>query len=236
MTALAVVLAATAAWLWRAPAPEPRLRRMLVAPEAAGGDPPASRLPVLAGLLGAVGALVLVGGVVGTAAAVASVALVPRLARRLESRAGRRRREDLARQAPDVTELLAATLASGSTPNAALAAVAAAVDEPMRSTLRPVLAALELGADPVQAWLGTDVSLRPVAQAVARSSLSGAPLAPLLARLADDMRRDRQQVVEIAARAAGVRAVAPLGACFLPAFVLVGVVPVVVSLAAGLLG
>ena len=33
----------------------------------------------------------------------------------------------------------------------------------------------------------------------------------------------------------GVRAVAPLGACFLPAFVLVGVVPVVVSLATGLL-
>jgi hypothetical protein len=34
-----------------------------------------------------------------------------------------------------------------------------------------------------------------------------------------------------AARSAGVRAVAPLGLCFLPAFVLVGVVPTVVGLA-----
>ena len=68
-----------------------------------------------------------------------------------------------------------------------------------------------------------------------RSAASGAPLAGVLARVAEDLRRDRQQVVEVAARAAGVRAVAPLGACFLPAFVLVGVVPVVVSLATGLL-
>ena len=45
------------------------------------------------------------------------------------------------------------------------------------------------------------------------------------------MRRDRQRAVEVAAQAAGVRAVAPLAACFLPAFLLLGVVPVVASLA-----
>ena len=37
------------------------------------------------------------------------------------------------------------------------------------------------------------------------------------------------------ARRAGVQAVGPLAACFLPAFVLVGVVPVVVGVAQALL-
>ncbi len=236
MTAAAVLLAALAAWLWRSPAPEPRLRQVLGAGRPPPDGTPRGQLPVAAAVVAAVGAVALIGGVGGVAAAIGCLVLVPRLSRRLESRAGRRRREDLARQAPDVAELFAATLASGATPAAALAAMTAAIDEPMRSTLRPVLAALELGADPAQAWRGIDPSLRPVAQAVVRSAQSGAPLAQLLARLTDDMRRDRQQAVELAARAAGVRAVAPLGACFLPAFVLVGVVPVVVSLATGLLG
>ena len=64
-----------------------------------------------------------------------------------------------------------------------------------------------------------------------RSAQSGAPLSTVLARIAQDMRRDRHAAVEVAARSAGVRAVAPLAACFLPAFLLVGVVPVVASLA-----
>jgi hypothetical protein len=37
--------------------------------------------------------------------------------------------------------------------------------------------------------------------------------------------------VEVAARSAGVRSVAPLAACYLPAFILLGIVPVVASMA-----
>jgi hypothetical protein len=40
----------------------------------------------------------------------------------------------------------------------------------------------------------------------------------------------------VAARAVAVRAAAPLGLCFLPAFVLLGVVPTVLGLARGVLG
>ena len=64
---------------------------------------------------------------------------------------------------------------------------------------------------------------------------TGAPLSSVLARIAEDMRRDRQVAVEVAARSAGVKAVAPLAACFLPAFLLLGVVPVVAALASSLL-
>ena len=108
----------------------------------------------------------------------------------------------------------------------------------MRSALAPVTAALRLGADPTRAWLmvGSVESLAPIADAVVRSARSGAPLARLLSRLADDLRRDHHRSVEVAARAAGVRAVAPLALCFLPAFLLLGVVPVVASLAGALAG
>lgn len=243
MTAFAVLCAALAAWLWRAPPPEPRLRLLmrddLVDRRAGSGAPsrgPSTRLPVLAALLGAAGAVILIGGIAGVAAAVACVVLVPRLARRLESRGTRRRREELERVAPDVADLLAATLASGSPPSVALTAVAAASGAAVGDALRPVLAAIGLGADPAVAWTGVDPVLRPIAVAMVRSAQSGAPLSEVLARVAEDLRRDRQQAIEVAARSAGVRAVVPLSACFLPAFVLVGVVPVVVSLATGLLG
>ncbi len=236
MTFLAVVCAAVAAGLWRAPAPEPRLRRLV---RTRDDDASVRRsplpLPVVAATLAAVGCLVLVGGAVGVVAGIACVVLVPRLARRLESRSGRRHREELERLAPDVADLLAATIASGSPPSVALAAVAGACGPVVGEALRPVLAAIGLGAEPSLAWQASDPALRPIAGAMVRSAASGAPLAGVLARVAEDLRRDRQQVVEVAARAAGVRAVAPLGACFLPAFVLVGVVPVVVSLATGLL-
>jgi pilus assembly protein TadC len=147
-------------------------------------------------------------------------------------------REDLARQAPVVVDLLAATLASGSAMRPALAAVCAAVDQPAQGVLRPVAAALDLGADASTAWepLARDPVLGPVAAAVIRSARTGAPLSAMLSRVAGDLRRERRTVVEVAARTAGIRAVLPLAACFLPAFVLLGVVPIVAALAAGLLG
>ncbi|MCW2777557.1 MAG: hypothetical protein JWN17_1282, partial [Frankiales bacterium] len=56
-----------------------------------------------------------------------------------------------------------------------------------------------------------------------------------VARLAADARAEARSAAEQRARRAGVLAVAPLGLCFLPAFVLLGVVPVVVGLAGPLL-
>ena len=48
-----------------------------------------------------------------------------------------------------------------------------------------------------------------------------------MGRLSDDLRRASRADVESRARAVGVKAAVPLGVCLLPAFVLVGVVPLV---------
>ena len=70
---------------------------------------------------------------------------------------------------------------------------------------------------------------------VHRAAGSGTALAPSLARLANDQRRVARTAAEARARAAGVQAVAPLGLCFLPAFMLLGVVPAIAGIASTIL-
>ena len=243
MSVIAALLAAAAAWLWLAPAPEPRARALL--PFASLPPTPLHSRPRLSTVVGtrlaaavaALGAVVMVGGVVGIVMGAACLLVVPRLLGRLEPRADRDRRAAIAAQAPLVADLLGATLAAASPMGAALAAVSDAVGTPAQDSLRPVVAALDLGADTASAWapLLPDPSLGAVAAAAVRSADTGAPLSAVLARIADDLRREHQAAVEVAARTAGVRAVLPLAACFLPAFLLLGVVPVVAALAGGLM-
>jgi pilus assembly protein TadC len=62
-----------------------------------------------------------------------------------------------------------------------------------------------------------------------RSGRSGAALALALHRAADTARAAAETAGDAAGRRAGVLLVLPVGLCFLPAFVLLGVVPVAVG-------
>lgn len=237
MTVVAAALVAMTAWL-------------LVRPARFRSSDPVRRSPPHRGLmatrirsarvlslgLGAVLALV-VGGVPGVVVG-AGVALAgPRVLAGLESRGQRQRRLQLERQTPIVADLLATCLAAGATPRDSVRAVARAVGEPIATPLSTLTGALDLGADPIDAWaaLAAEPGLRQVGRAGSRSAQTGAPLASLLAAVAEDQRDEARSRAEAAARAAGVRSVAPLVACFLPAFILIGIVPVVASLALPLL-
>jgi Flp pilus assembly protein TadB len=129
-------------------------------------------------------------------------------------------------------DLLAAALRAGAPVDRAAAAVADALDGPLGERLERTARSLRLGAGPPEAWAhlaGVPGADRLIAAAV-RSSASGGALAGALTRLADDLRADRSVAAEAAARRAGVLIVLPLGLCFLPAFLLAGLVPVVVAL------
>jgi Flp pilus assembly protein TadB len=150
---------------------------------------------------------------------------------RLEGEGVRRERERLERQAPLVVDLVAACLASGSALDRALDAAARAVGEPASGVLLRATASLRLGAEPHEVWreVALHVPLAGLARAVARSTETGAPLADLLPRVADRARAAHRATVEARVRTVAVRLTAPLGLAFLPAFVLLGVVPVVAS-------
>jgi Flp pilus assembly protein TadB len=132
---------------------------------------------------------------------------------------------------------MSAAISAGASVHDALTVVSATVDEPLKSRLEAVRASVALGAPQTLAWapLLDDEALAPIASAVIRSAQTGATISIVLDAAAVDMRHAHRAQVEVAARSAGVRAVAPLALCFLPAFLLVGVVPVIAGFATALL-
>ena len=177
----------------------------------------------------AVGAWVLVGGVPGAVAAPVAAAACWWVTGRMEPAAVRRRRERLAAAVPHVVDLMAACLGAGLSPTSALEHVADAVGPPAQDVLVAVSARLRLGVDPATVWrdLARHPQLGGLGRALARAVESGASVADAMQRLSDDLRRASRADVESRARAVGVKAAVPLGVCLLPAFVLVGVVPLV---------
>jgi Flp pilus assembly protein TadB len=150
---------------------------------------------------------------------------------RLESPTQTRRREAAQRELPLAVDLLAACSEVGLPLDRALVVVAASLPGPVGDELGRVAARLALGMDPVAEWhrVAQNSALAPLARTVLRSLESGAPLATGLARLAHDRRRDLRTRGQVRARQVGVQAAGPLGVCFLPAFMLIGVVPTVVG-------
>ena len=149
----------------------------------------------------------------------------------------RRQAEAVAAELPSAADLLATCLSSGAPPADALQTVAEASSGPLADRLRRVADALQLGADPTDAWGHVRVGdpLAPLGRAFIRSAATGAHIAETVTAVADDQRRVARWAAEAAARRAGVLAVGPLALCFLPAFVLTGVVPVIVAVAGDVL-
>lgn len=132
-------------------------------------------------------------------------------------------------------DLVAVALAAGAPVPTALTAVGTAWPGAVGEALVRAGHSLALGAPWDIAWAGA-AGARPVADALEPAWIAGASPVPLLRTAADRVRSRRRARARAAAGRLGVQLVVPLGLCFLPAFVLVGLVPVVVSLAAGVLG
>jgi len=187
-------------------------------------------------LLAGVGAMVFVDGRAGPPAGLVAAVVAWVVIGRAELPDVRRRREAVRRDLPHVVELFAATLRAGAAPGDGIAVVCAALPGPAADRLAGVAARLALGLDPVQVWstLGDDPQLGRLGRTLARAHSSGAPVVAAVERLADDLARSARAETEERARAVGVKAALPLGLCLLPAFVLIGIVPLVVALLATL--
>lgn len=132
-------------------------------------------------------------------------------------------------------DLLAAALAAGAAPTAALAVVGDAVGGARGAALRRVADLLVLGAEPDRAWGGAGRELADVRRCLQLAGATGAPVAGLLRQAADERRRAAHSDAVAAAARLGVRVVLPLGLCALPGFAALGVAPVVLGLAGTLL-
>ncbi|MDW4905049.1 type II secretion system F family protein [Streptomyces sp. ADMS] len=145
---------------------------------------------------------------------------------------------EAARQLPLAADLLAACIAAGAGPVIAAQAVGEALAGPVGERLARGAAEVRLGGEPAEAWrrLASIPGAGPLATLLERADESGVPAAGPVARLAADTRADWGRSATERARRAAVMVTAPVGLCFLPAFIAVGVLPVVMGLADGLLG
>jgi Flp pilus assembly protein TadB len=156
----------------------------------------------------------------------------------LEPASVRRRRERLIADTPQALDLMAAGLAAGMPVRLAARVVVDAFEGPLSTDLGRVLALVDLGVAETEAWrsLTGHGQLGPAAADLARSVDSGTLMVEALSRHAAAAREARRTALVVRARSVGVRSVLPLMTCFIPAFLLLGVVPTVVSALVAALG
>nr|WP_230689827.1 type II secretion system F family protein [Catellatospora paridis] len=205
-----------------------RLRRL---PLRRTAPPPRGGTPWLFGVVagGAVG--VLLPSMTGALLGVAVAAVTVRVLRRMEPAAVRLEREQALADLAWAVDLIGTALRAGAPLDHAVLSVGAALDGPLGTRLQRIGRSLRLGATAAEAWSHL-ADLPPAGRltaAVERSSANGSALAGALHRCADDLRADAAVRRQAGAQRAGVLIVLPLGLCFLPAFVLAGLVPVVLA-------
>ncbi|SDS90371.1 Type II secretion system (T2SS), protein F [Paraoerskovia marina] len=139
---------------------------------------------------------------------------------------------------PDVgvlLELLGAALRAGASLPRAFESVGGAVGGPEGEDLADVAAVLMRGGSWTEAWdrnATGSAALAVVAEALRPAWEHGAAPADALRVAQAEARRAASAEARAAAGRLGVHLVLPLGVCYLPAFVLVGVVPVLLSFGA----
>ncbi len=231
LTGLAAGLALWLSGPWRTRWPVPSVPR--------SSHPTGGRLlqrRAILSLLAGAGAALFLGGPAAPVLGVGSAGLAWWSLGRSEPSHVRREREQVRRDLPHLVHLLGSALRAGTSPGEAVRLTCAALPGAAAARLRAVAEQLTLGADPGRVWesLASDSELAPLGRCLARAHETGAPVVSAVDRLADELGALARTEVEQRARTVGVRAALPLGLCLLPAFLLVGIVPLVVGLLSGI--
>ncbi len=240
MSSFAAVLVAAALWLaWPADRRARQARILGLSGDArvrvAVGR--SARRETAVALLAGAAAAALIEGIIGLAVGCAAALLVHRSLARLEPAEVRLERERLAADLPLVASLLAAVVQAGASVSGAAESVGYAVGGPLGRRLLDCAAASAVGAAPDQAWqpLTDEPAVARLGRTIVRSETTGTSPARALTALSADAAGAARWAAQARVRSLGPRAALPLGLCFLPAFVVVGVVPFVASAAVAVL-
>ncbi len=248
MTAVWVVTAAlVAGFVVQVGWPSESLRRLASPPVVSWPGwlkPKAEALPVrVRGIVSAgvmVAVILLLSGPLPVSLAVGCVlgAVVFWTLGRLESGGVAAARAELVAELPSALDVLAACVAAGMPLRRATQAVAAAVGGALGERLASVGSRTAAGFSDGDAWaaLRDDEVLGSLARDLARAADAGTAIGALVARHAGVARAAAHAAALARARAVGVRTVIPVSVCYLPAFFLLGVVPVIAGVVASLLG
>ncbi len=149
-------------------------------------------------------------------------------------RRGREREERVRATLPDALDLLAACALAGMGIDQALRVVTSESSGPLGDALGEMVRGLDAGMPRAAAYellakTAPAPEVRSLVRALRRAERYGTPVAPVLVGQAREARARRRTEADEAARAAPVKMLFPLVLCFLPAFVLLTVAPIVLS-------
>lgn len=172
--------------------------------------------------------------IIGAAAAVGSYVMLGRLV----SAPVEKRRAALTAELPQACDLIVSCLSAGLPVLSAVRVVAASTTGAMAEELAEAMAKITLGVDEARVWseLAVHPPLAAFGRELARGAATGVSLAERIADVGSQARQEAAAAAEVRARKVGVSSVLPLMMCFLPSFVLLGLVPVVGGVVSKLFG
>ena len=137
--------------------------------------------------------------------------------------------ETIHREAPGAFDLIVSCLKAGLPLRGAVETIAGVYTGPLAERFERIRQGISVGMSDAEAWesLRDDEVLSGLARDVARAAQWGTALGDVFDQHSADLRRDYRTDAVARARAVGVKSVVPLSVCYLPAFMLVGVVPVI---------
>jgi pilus assembly protein TadC len=155
---------------------------------------------------------------------------------RLEPSTIRQQRLKTLNALPQAFDLIRACIRAGQPLRQAAQTVAQVVGSPVSELLGAVTNAISVGMSDAQAWevLIDDPVMGPVARDMVRSTAWGTAMTDLLTHHSAHLRRRGLAERLALAKAVGVKSALPLGICYVPAFILIGVVPVIAGGVSGL--
>lgn len=218
----------TVAAVWVSFGPARRTEQRAVTPPRAGGSQVGPWVRVASWTATVVAVTALLGAGAGVVVLVGALLL---WWRRLRGRTGPARLP-ITGELPVLIGLIASGIRAGATLPACLTAVSGTAHGRLGEELAAVSEQLRLGAEPAMAWRRSALPepLVAVGRDLARAFDTGAPVADLLDRHVRDLRRSLRARSTARIERLSVLVVAPLGLCFLPAFVLIGLVPMAAEL------
>jgi len=197
------------------------------------------RLPIMPmTVLGAVGGMALAWLFSSSLMSLGVGAVVGGLASRWLVNSGRddeKARALVVHEFPLVLNFLASVVESGAPVRFAAQVVSEVCDDGNAACLKTVLAQCDVGFTDAEAWrtLVDDPVWGDVARELARCVETGAAVGEVLRAASVRATKTAAAQATMKARSVGVSSTLPLVACFLPAFLLVGVVPIVGGLISG---
>jgi tight adherence protein C len=216
-----------------APLPEKTRAALLISAGDQSRDELAGRKIVFAAI-GLFAGLVLARPPAGFAAAPLFAAAGWRFPELRLQRRARQRDEEIRAALPDVLDLLSACALAGMGIDRALRTVTPDVHGSLGDALRQTLRGLDAGMTRPAAYRvlterAPVPEVRSLVRALERTERYGSSVVVTLEAQAREIRAKRRAAVEEAARAAPIKMLFPLVVCFLPAFILLTVAPVVLT-------